>query len=124
MIITALASVASCVAVAAASSAIDADRAPSKSEAKAIRAAVYAHVRCCIDVPVERVAIARLRIATRDERYARADLTSPGLNPLVVVLRASRNGWKALNRGTADVGCGLPRKVRVDLRLRCRGLLP
>ena len=122
--ITAMVSVASCVAVAAASATIDADRAPSKSEAKAIRAAVYAHVRCCIDVPVERVAIARLRIATRDKRYSRADLVSPGLNRLVVVLRASRNGWKVLSRGSANVGCGLTRKVRVDLQLRCRGRLP
>ena len=122
--ITALVSVASCVAVAAAAAAIDADRAPSKEEATAIRAAVYAHVRCCIDVPVERVAITRLRIAARDKRYARADLISPGLNPLVVVLRANGNRWKVLSRGSADVGCGLARKVRVDLRLRCRGRLP
>ena len=117
----ALVSLAVCLVVAAPASAV---RLATPAEAKAIRAAIHTYVDCCTAVDWTKVKIGTVRVGTVNRRYGRADLYASNIGGETVVLLRTARGWKVARSGSADLGCGLPIVVRVDLWLECNGRIP
>jgi hypothetical protein len=97
-----------------------AERAPSHSEAGAIRAAL----RTYLGVPASAAAldtkIVSVKVSTVDGRYAAAQLTSKRFGPLTMVVhRNDAMGWFVLVEASTVACSAAPRPVLDDLRVRC-----
>jgi hypothetical protein len=69
--------------------------------------------------------VVKIRISTVESRYARANFVAKKqyrgmFQAGYGVAKRGAHGWKAIDVGSADVGCGkVPPPVRKDLKLTC-----
>jgi hypothetical protein len=94
-----------------------ADRAPTKSEKRAIREAVRSSPRTdgfgCLRVT-------NIRISTKGPWSAGvARPCKPSPDAVAVVLKKRQGTWRLQDIGNGQVGCGAPKRVRKDLGIIC-----
>jgi len=81
-----------------------AKRAPTATEAKAIRAAVKAYIQKPGSPAAPDNRVRRIRVSTVDVRYALVTLNSASAGPSQMGLRKRSSGWKVIAFGS-DLGC-------------------
>lgn len=102
-------------------------RAPEVKEARAIRAAIDTFMDRHPPGPSfeEKHRVRRIRVSTVDRRWARATVllyirgTDVVGEAPAAVLRKRLGKWRVRAVATDAYGCGVPEKVRADLKLPC-----
>jgi hypothetical protein len=103
-----------CAALAVAAPALAA-RAPTASEARAIRLTVNAFVRMPKSPAAKDNRIVRIRVSTVDRHYA---LDSRSAGPSLAILRLTTR-WRIVSFGSSPRCSAAPRRVRIDLKIPC-----
>lgn len=106
-----------CAALAVAAPALAA-RAPTATEARAIRLTVNAFVRMKNSPAARDNRIVRIRVSTVDRHYALVSLDSRTAGPSLAILRLTTR-WRVISFGSSPRCSVTPRRVRVDLKIPC-----
>jgi hypothetical protein len=107
-----------CTAVVVAVAPAFAARAPTPTEARAIRLTVNAFVRMSNSPAAKDNRVVRIRVSSVDRHYALVNLDSRSAGPALAVLRL-RTRWRVVSFGSSPACSVAPRRVRVDLKIPC-----
>jgi hypothetical protein len=104
-----------------------ASRKPTHKEAVAITKAFKTTSKAGLNQIAYEFNVVKIRVSTVNSHYARANFVAQKryrnvFQPSYGVAKHGTHGWKALDVGSASVGCGkVPAAVRKDLKLLCAG---
>jgi hypothetical protein len=125
--LTAAAALAAVFVVASIAEPALASRKPTHKETVAITKAFKTTPKAGLKQIAYEFAVVKIRISTVNSHYARAGFVALKryrnvFQPSYGVAKRGAHGWKALDVGSASVGCGkVPAAVRKDLKLICAG---